>query len=386
MNRNKGITALSYVLTALLACVATLLAVMGIARADYSKLDQLTALIEDRFIGEVSREELADAAADAMVGALGDRWSYYIPAEEYEAYKEQMSNSYVGIGVTIQQRTDGQGLDVMEVTAGGPAEAAGMLAGDRIVSVEGQSILGMEINRVREKIRGQEGTKVSLTVLREGQEIASTLTRQSFRTPVATAVMLDGGVGLVTVENFDARCAQETLAAIEQLRSQGAQKLIFDVRNNPGGYKTELVKVLDALLPEGLIFRSEYYDGKIQEDMSDKNQLDIPMAVLVNENSYSAAEFFAVALKEYDKAIVVGNQTVGKGYFQSVFPLDDGSAVGLSIGKYYTPKGISLEGVGITPDYEVAVDEQTASAIYYGTLEPMKDPQILKALEVLAGG
>ena len=171
---------------------------------------------------------------------------------------------------------------------------------------------------------------------------------------------------------------------IEDLKTQGARALIFDVRYNPGGYKRELVKLLDYLLPEGLLFHSEYYDGSSSKDWSNKACLDMPMAVLMNGSSYSAAEFFAAALSEYDWAVTVGSQTSGKGYFQTGIQLSDGSAVNLSVGKYYTPKGVSLAEVGgLIPQIPVDVDNKTAAAIYAGTIDPMEDPQILAAMEAL---
>jgi carboxyl-terminal processing protease len=318
-----------------------------------------------------------------MISALGDRWSYYIPADEYAAYMEQMNNAYVGIGVTIQQREDGNGLDVIAVTENGPALKAGIQVGDRIVAVSGKSIAGMALEDVKSMIQGEANTTVDVTVSRGESEITLTVTRQKIKTIVAKGAMLQDNIGLVTIVNFDARCAEETIAVIESLLEQGAKKLIFDVRNNPGGYKDELVKVLDYLLPEGILFRSELYNGKTEQDKSDAKCLDIPMAVLVNGDSYSAAEFFAAALRDYDAGIIVGEQTVGKGYFQSTFKLSDGSAVGLSIGKYYTPGGISLAGVGITPDVAIKLDDETAAKLYYGQLDPMEDPHILAAIEAL---
>lgn len=381
---NKVFRILSYVLVALLASAMTLLAVVVFAGNGYTKLEQLEDLILDKYIGEADRTAMEDAAADAMVGALGDRWSYYLSAEEYKDYQEQMANAYVGIGVTIQQREDGKGLDVVAVTAGGSAEEAGILAGDVIIGVDGRSIADMSTADVKNRIRGKEGTAVKLTVLRKAEELEITVTRKQIQTPVATATLLEGNIGLVTIENFDSRCADETIAAMESLLAQGAEKLIFDVRYNPGGYKSELVRVLDYLLPEGLLFRSEYYNGKIQDDMSDADCLDVPMAVLVNGSSYSAAEFFAAALRDYDRAVIIGEQTCGKGYFQNTFQLRDGSAVGLSVGKYYTPKGESLAGVGITPDVVLEVDDETAAKIYAGTLDPAEDPQIQAAVEALS--
>ena len=375
---------LSYVLVAVVASLVTLAISDGGVQPEYSKLEQLADLIEARFIGEADRTVMEDAAAEAMVASLGDRWSYYIPANEYEAYREQMNNAYVGIGITIRATEDGSGLEVLKVNEGGPAEEAGMLAGDLIVEIEGQDIRGMSASGARELVRGQEGTQVAITVLREGERIALSVTRKTVQTVVAEGKMLEGNVGLITIVNFDSRCASETIAAIEMLLDQGAEALLFDVRNNPGGYKHELVEILDYLLPEGPLFRSEDYTGAVLVDESDDAFLDIPMAVLVNEESYSAAEFFAAALREYEMATVIGTQTCGKGYFQTTIELADGSAVGLSVGKYTTPKGVSLaEEGGLIPDVVVEVDQETAMSIYAGTLEPELDPQIGAALEVL---
>ena len=375
---------LSYVLVAVLASVATL--AVGAFSADEqadSKLEQMADLIEERFIGEVDRTEMEDAAAEAMVASLDDQWSYYIAAEDYAAHVEQMNNAYVGIGVTIQVMEDESGIQVVKVNEGGPAEEAGMLVGDIIVAVDGQRIAGMSTSDVRNLVRGEENTQVEITVAREEEELTLSVMRKEVQTAVAVGQLLDGNIGLVTITNFDSRCADETIAAIETLLDQGAEALIFDVRYNPGGYKHELVKVLDYLLPEGPLFRSEDYKGNVTVDESDANCLEIPMAVLVNGDSYSAAEFFAAALSEYEAAVVVGQQTCGKGYFQQTYQLSDGSAIGLSVGKYSTPNGVNLAGVGITPDIVVEVDEDTAMEIYAGTLDPAEDPQIQAAADAL---
>ena len=378
--KKKLLLTLSYLFVAVAATVLTL--VMTGYPQETSKLDELESLIQERFIGEADTSAMEDAAAAAMVSSLGDRWSYYIPASEYEAHMEQVNNAYVGIGVTIQAE-EGEGFLIKAVTPGGPAEEAGMQVDDLLVRVEDQDVLEMTASQVRDLVRGEEGSYVTLTVLRLGESVTLNVQRRQMQTTVASGQMLTETVGLVTIENFDSRCSEETLAAIDSLLSQGAQKLIFDVRNNPGGYASELVKVLDRLLPEGEVFRTVDYKGTEHIDYSDEACLDIPMAVLVNENSYSAAEFFAAALSEYGAATVVGEQTCGKGYFQNTLRLSDGSAVGLSVGKYYTPKGVNLAGVGITPDLHVMVDEETAEAIQYGTIEPENDPQLQRALQAL---
>ena len=374
---------LSYVLVAILSSVVTLTLFGGTATQTNSKLDDITQIIETYFIGDVDRAAMEDAAATAMIGSLGDKWSYYMSAPQYALYLEQMHNAYVGIGITITPAEDGSGLLVTQVNQGGSAEEVGMKPGDVIVEIEGHSAAGMTTTQARDLVRGEEGTQVKLAVRRDGERIDLTITRKTVETPVAEAQLLKSGVGLITIYNFDDRCADETIAAIENLVEQGAHALIFDVRGNPGGYKHELVKLLDYLLPEGVLFRSEDYTGKVTVDESDANFLDMPMAVLVDANSFSAAEFFAAAMAEYDAAVVVGQPTTGKGYFQTTFVLSDGSAIGLSVGKYTTPNGVSLANVGIKPEIPVEVDEDTEFAIYAGIMDPEEDPQIQAAVKAL---
>lgn len=381
--REKLLRFVSYVLVAVLATVATLTMVHLEVGLKPTKLEQLEKLIEERFIGEADLTALEDAAADAMVKATGDRWSYYISAEEYQAYQEQSENAYVGVGITIQATEDNRGFLILEVAAGGPAEEAGIQVQDLLIGVEDTDVRSMEMTEVRSLVKGEENTFVTLKILREGENLTMSVQRRKVQTPVATYEMLENGTGLITIGNFDDRCAEESIAAIEALLESGAKRLVFDVRYNPGGYAHELVKLLDYLLPEGDLFRTVRYDGRENVDTSDADCLEIPMAVLVNEGSYSAAEFFAAALREYEAAVVVGQQTVGKGYFQTTYRLSDGSAVALSIGKYFTPKGISLAENGVTPDVIVPVDEETAAGIYYGTLDPSGDPQLQAAVKLL---
>lgn len=377
--KKKVVILASYVLVAALSAAAAFGLCAGQMRS--SKLQQLQELIEEKFIGDADSTALEDAAANAMVKATGDRWSYYISAEDYEAYTENMNNAYQGVGITITVE-DG-GMRIVDVYPGSGAAEAGVEPQDLLIAVEDTDVRGMETGDVRNLIRGAENTFVKLTVLRDGEELRFQVERRQVEIPVVFSEMITDTVGYVAIDNFDTRCAQEAIAAIEDLLGQGARKLLFDVRYNPGGYADELVELLDYLLPEGDLFRTIRYDGEEHVDTSDANCLDMPMAVLINADSYSAAEFFAAALQEYEAATVVGEKSVGKGYFQNTFRLSDGSAVALSVGKYFTPKGVSLAEVGVTPDVECPVDDQTAAKIYYGALEPLEDPQIRAALEVL---
>lgn len=376
----KFLLPISYLLVILATVLGTLVFVQPQSNQGY-KLLELENLLTEKFVDGAEADQLQDAAAHAMVAALGDRWSYYIPKEQYASYVEDKNNSYVGIGVTIQQAENG--YLVVQVSKEGPAQQAGILPGDIIVAVDGQSVAELTMDEGKELVRGPEGTDVSITVQREGQEHTFTITRRTVKTVVATATMLPGNIGLVTIANFNTNCHKETMAAVESLLEQGAQALIFDVRFNGGGYKREMVNILDDLLPAGPLFRSEHYTGQTQVDSSDAQCIEVPMAVLINDQSISAAEFFAAALREYDWAILVGQQTIGKGHYQETYLLGDGSAVGVSTGRYTTPNGVDLEGVGLTPDIPVEVDEETYFAIYAQTIDPMKDPQILAAIAAL---
>lgn len=345
-----------------------------------AKTEEISRYLDAYFIDEYDPERLADGAAAGMIAATGDEWSYYISADDYDAYLEQMNNAYVGIGVTIQAEDGLDGFRIMEVTADGPADQGGVQVDDVLTHVEGESVTELGQEETVNRVRGEEGTEVQLTLSRDGEPYDVTLKRGNVQQAVATYTMTEDKIAVITIANFDADCARQSMAAVEQAQVEGAKAIVFDVRNNPGGMKTELVRLLDYLLPEGVLFRSVDYAGEEEIDESDAACVDLPMAVLVNHESYSAAEFFAAALQEYDAAEIVGTQTYGKGNFQSTFPLSDGSAIAISIGKYYTPKGVSLTGVGITPDVVVELNDEEAVKLYYNQLPMEEDPQMQAAL------
>jgi len=367
----------SYILVAALASSLTFFLVDSFGQ---TKLMELSGILQRKYIGEMDE----DAVADAMVTAVGDRWSYYMTAEEHVSYEQRKSNTYVGIGITVSARQDKTGIDITMVEPNGSAVEAGIQPGDILVEVEGQDAASLGINDVAGMIRGEEGTMVTVAVVRDGEKMTFTLPRKTMPLKVAVGQMLPEKIGLVTIANFNSNCASESKAAVEELVAQGAKALVFDVRNNPGGYVDEMVELLDYLLPKGVVFRSLEYTGIELTEYSNESCVDLPMAVLVNENSYSAAEFFAAALDEYDWAVVAGEATSGKSYFQRTYELSDGSAVNLSVGKYFTPNGVSLAEVGgLQPEIAVEVDEQTDAEIYAGILPPEDDPQIQAVIDVL---
>lgn len=350
-------------------------------------VEQKTAEISDYlgeyFIDEYDEQALADAAAAAMVEATGDEWSYYLTADEYAMYLESFYNAYVGIGVTITEDEEAGGMRIESVVPNGPADRSGVQVGDILLQVEGQDTLTLGVTGTRDLVRGEEGTAVNMLFSRDGEKLELTIVRESIDTEVASCELLDGEIGYIRINNFDVRCADETIACINEMRNAGAKALLFDVRFNGGGLKDEMVEVLDHLLPEGVLFRSVDYAGEEEVDYSDKRCIKLPMAVLVNLDSYSAAEFFAAALQEYGWATVVGEQTYGKGNFQTSFELSDGSMLNISIGKYYTPEGKSLTGVGITPDIVCELSDEDYADLYYGVLEKEDDEQLQQALDAL---
>ena len=348
-----------------------------------AKAAEVQEIIETYFIDDYDEDTLADGAASGMVDATGDEWSYYLSADEVAAYEESMANAYVGVGITITEDAEAGGMRVEEVVSGGPAEEAGIRMGDLLLAVEGEDVLPLGIDGTRNLVRGEEGTRVNMHFSRNGTEYDVSVERRSIETPVVTGELLDENIGYIKIGNFDERSAAETIAFVKDLIGQGAEALLFDVRFNPGGYADELVKVLDYLLPEGDLFRSVDYAGREEVDTSDASCVELPMAVLVNEDSYSAAEFFAAALQEYEWATIVGSQTYGKGNFQTAFYISDGSMVNLSIGKYYTPGGKSLTETGVTPDVVVDLDDEQYALLYYNALEQADDPQFQAAIDTL---
>lgn len=364
---------LSYILVAALASAGTWIAAGLLPN---SKLERLSAVIDRQFIGDADVTRMEDAAAEAMIGALGDRWSYYISAEEYASHLDRQSNSYVGIGVTVQKEANDKGIEIVAVNPDGPAAEAGILMGDIITHADGSFLGDLTLSAGKSLIIGEKNTNVVLTVLRGEETLEVTVTRKVIHSRTAEGVMLTDDIGCVVITNFHEGAGTETVEEVEKLLEQGAEKLIFDVRNNPGGYVHEMVYALDYLLPEGPLFRSVNYNGAESVDASDADCLDLPMAVLINGNTYSAAEFFAAALSEYDWAVTVGDPTCGKGYYQTTIQLGDGSAVQLSTGAYTTPNGVNLTEVGgLKPD--VPVDPAQA------VVSLAEDPQILAAIHAL---
>lgn len=350
------------------------------------KLSAALQVFDRYFVTDYDVDAVIDGAMQGAVSGLDDRWSYYMTAEEFESYQDYSANRYQGIGVTIQKDSETGGFLIVSLTRDGPAALAGLVAGDVILSVEGISTEDMDTIKLREYVQEAFGRTVCLEVLHEDgsvQEYAVSC-EEVYSSPVTYELLRDG-VGYVSIENFREGAANEAIAAIEELIGQGAERLLFDVRNNPGGQLTELVALLDYLLPEGDIFIRTDKNGRETVESSDADCVEMPMAVLVNGDSYSAAEFFAAALQEYDWADVVGEATTGKARSQITVALEDGSAIHLSRYSYLTPQRVDLyEQGGIEPDVEVSLSEEERLDFDTGWLEPEDDPQIQSAIDILA--
>ena len=348
------------------------------------KLAEAADIIRENYIGEYEESELTDRAIDAMVASLNDRWSYYMTAEEVAAYEMSSRNSYGGIGIVVQDSEDNVAR-VLKVYEHSPAGAAGVFPGSLFLAVNGQDVSGMDKDSVVDLVRSAIAQgQVDLRFLcPDGSEREYSLTPGDVYTEPVRFQALPSGLGYVRVENFEGRSAESAIAAVESLQARQVPGIIFDVRENPGGQLSELLKLLDYILPEGKLFISRNIDGSEDIDYSQPSCVELPMVVLINEDSYSAAEFFAAALREYDWAELVGAQTSGKGYAQITVPMTDGSAIHISHIAYFTPKGVCLAGVGLTPDLSVELGEEERTLLYYDMLPLEEDPQLAAAEQLL---
>ncbi|MGN1002217.1 MAG: S41 family peptidase [Oscillospiraceae bacterium] len=323
------------------------------------KLNAVRLVIEERYVGETDFEELTDAAASAMVAATGDRWSYYMDSDSFAAYRDQTNNSTTGIGVTVSQNTEGTGFPILSVTEDSPAGRAGILPGHTIVGLAGQNVRSLDTVGLRALIKAQTG-EYAVTLLDEnGGEYTVTLKNEViFNDPVSYELLADG-VGYIRIANFQSGAAEGAIAAIETLAGEGMTAIVFDVRHDPGGQLSELTALLDYILPEGEIFVSVDKDGNEDVTRSDAACIDYPMAVLIDADTYSAAEFFAAVLREYGYASVLGEASTGKARSQQTFELFDGSAVHISTRSYLTPARVNLaEEGGLVPDLAVSLGEE----------------------------
>ncbi|MEA4822495.1 MAG: S41 family peptidase [Clostridiaceae bacterium] len=352
--------------------------------SEYAKLNEIRAYLSEYYIlNDLENDTLIEGAAEGMISALPDGWSYYMNASDYAASLDTASDDFVGIGVTAYF-DESAGLRVTEVYTDSPAHRAGIRFFDLITAVDGRDTLALGSTAAFDTVRGEEGTDVVLTIFRastgETQDI--TVTRERITERELQSELLEGNIGYIRISSFSENANTQFRAAVEELITDGAQSFIFDVRFNPGGRLDVLADMLDLLLPEGTLIRWVDKKGIEGTLSSDASYIDMPMVVLAHEYSYSAAEFFAAALQEYGAATVVGMKTTGKCYAQTTYKLSDGSAIAISTLQYTTPSGKSLGGIGITPDYEVPLTYE--ETVNFSAMTFAEDPQMQKAIELLS--
>ena len=377
------------VTTALFLCVTTAaVSVLGCYAATgwrtsavEDKLREIDRIAAEQYVGEFDEEKVADYAAVGYVTGLEDQWSTYIPADQYEAYRLSSEGKGCGIGVSVISGDDS--VRVYLVYEDSPAAQAGIEKGDYIVGAEGLTVEQDGADAVIDAIQGEEGTEVTVSFSKEkdGAVQEATMQRAMVTQKMAWGQMLDGNIGYIRIENFHVGSAEQFQQVLDELLADGAQSLVLDVRHNGGGRVKEMSEMLDPLLPECTIMTLRTKSGSETVYESDAEMIDQPIVVLVDDQSISAAEFFAAALQEYDRATLVGTHTTGKGRAQQTFELSDGSALNLSVEEYFTPQGNNLAGVGIAPDVEVALTDAQSANFYF--LSPEEDPQLQKAVEIL---
>ena len=360
---------------------------MDLVYAKYAKMEALLTFIEENYIREYDKDQLWDDMYSAMFDSIGDPYSTYMTAEEYAAYVADRSGNYVGIGISVVYDKATGGAYIHRVTTDSPAAKAGLQPGD-IVTAVGKLTLSFDTyNQALNLVRGEEGTAVKLTVLRNGESLQMEVIRGKMKTENVFYEKLEGNVAYVEILSFSEDITVSQFeAALKQAAEEGCTSYVFDLRNNPGGSLDVICKCLDLLLPEGDIVHIVSADGKSESRKSDKEHfLDAPMAVLCNGNTASAAELFTADLRDYGLATIVGETTFGKGTMQSITPLTDGSALKITH-RYYNPaSNVSYDGVGIKPHEgcEVILTEEELDNFYKMTHE--EDRQLQKALDVLLG-
>lgn len=345
------------------------------------KLEAIEEFIDDNFYFEDDDQAKQDGIIRGYMESLDDPYSVYYTAEEYASFMEDAGGEYVGVGVQVSQNIETKVITVTKVFDG-PAKEAGIQSEDVITKVNGEDITTQEIDAVVDKIKGEEGTEVTITVYRasDAKEHDFTMERRKVENPTVEYKMLDNNIGYIQISSFVEVTGDQFIEGVVNLEAAGMEGLIIDLRDNGGGLLDIAVNMLDYMLPAGKIVYTEDKDGNVTSEYtsSDKEQFTKPLVLLVNGYSASASEIFAGAIKDYGIGTLIGETTYGKGIVQRMFPLDDGSAIKLTIAKYFTPKGNDIHKIGIEPDIEVELDIDA-----YRESKGEKDNQLDAAVECI---
>lgn len=351
----------------------------GIISSDTeTKLSYLKKLIDETYLHDVKEKNLNEGIYKGYVEGLGDQYSAYYDKKETKELTESLDGSFSGIGAVMTQDASSGVITITRVYDDSPAKKAGIKTGDILYRVEEKTVTGKDLDKVVSWIKGKKGTKVNLTLLRgtNSDKIKVTATRDVINVETVKYKVLENQIGYISISEFDSVTGAQFAKALKQLQKKNIEGLVVDLRNNPGGSLSTVCDILDSILPKGLIVYTKDKNGKKEEYTSDeKHRLNLPMSVLVNGQSASASEIFAGAVQDYGKAEIIGTQTYGKGVVQNLFDLKDGTCVKLTTSEYFTPKGRSIDGKGITPDVKIEYK--------YNAKDPKADNQLDKAVSVV---
>ncbi len=346
------------------------------------KVNYLEQYIEAYYLNETNEQDMGEGIYKGLLESLDDPYSVYYTEEEYADLFEKTTGTYCGIGAVVSQDINTGIITIVEPYEGSPAAEAGLLPGDTIYKVEGKEVTGEDLSQVVSNMKGEEGTDVNISVLRGGSEIIEvTITRRQIEIDTIDYEMLDNSIGYIEVSSFDGVTDEQFREALIDLESRGQKGLIIDLRGNGGGRLDTVVDMLDRMLPEGVIVSTKTKDGTGETfNSTNEEQFSKPLVVLIDGNSASASEVFAGAIQDYKVGKLVGTTSFGKGIVQTVFTLEDGSAVKLTTSEYFTPKGRNIHGDGLTPDVEVELEEELLTKL---NVEKSEDNQIQVAIEEL---
>ena len=358
------------------------------AAIDWNKVtdkeEEIYNTIDEYYLNGIDNDKMKDGIYKGMVDSLGDPYTVYYNSEEYKQFTSSSSGTYSGIGVAVSQNVTTGAITIVKTFKKGSGEKEGMKPGDVIYKVEGKKIEGLELSKVVSMIKGEEGTFVKVTVLRDGKEIEFNLERKKLEVDTVNYRMEDRSgkkIGYISVSEFDEVTASQFKSAISELNKEGMEGLVIDLRDNPGGLLDVTCEMLDRMIKKGLlVYTVDKYGKRVDEDATDSDSFDKPVAILVNGNSASASEVFSGAMKDYKAATLVGTKTFGKGIVQSIVPFGDGTAMKVTVSKYYTPNGVNIHGTGIEPDVVV---ELSKDATKNGKYDRKNDNQLNKALDVV---
>ena len=352
---------------------------------DISKLNKIKDLLDSNYLRGTNQDQLLEGAIDGMAGSLKDPYTVYLNKKNFDNLKTETSGTYAGIGIVVSTNQEDNTVAVVSPIEDTPGEKAGILPGDKIIKVDDQEVKGNELDKAVSMMKGSEGTKVKLTIIRKGVKapLEKTLIRAIIILKTVKNKVLKDNIGYIRISMFDEKTSDDFIKAYDSLTKKRIKGLIIDVRDNPGGLLGEVVKIADRLMPKGIIVYTEDKYKKRKDWVSDSKQSNIPIVLLVNGSSASASEILAGALKDTKKGVLVGTKTFGKGVVQEVIDLKDGTALKVTISEYFTPNGINIHGKGIQPNIEVKLPEKYKSSLQ---LKEEDDVQLKKAAQVLTSG